>query len=85
MGWFEIQCTDGTHRLSLAEIKDLITKKAIPVSRIAITEEEISDRSKTDQLSKLITCLQILWFVIQLTGEQYSISQPQTWGSLLSE
>jgi hypothetical protein len=80
MGWFEIQCTDGTHRLSLIEIKDLITKKAIPVSRIAITEEEISDRSKTDQLSKLITCLQI-----QLTGEQYSISQPQTWGSLLSE
>jgi len=41
MGWFEIQCTDGTHRLSLIEIKDLITKKAIPVSRIAITEEEI--------------------------------------------
>jgi hypothetical protein len=85
MGWFEIQCTDGTHRLSLTEIKDLITKKAIPVSRIAITEEEIFDRSKTDQLSKLITCLQILWFVTQLTGEQYSISQPQTWSSLLSE
>ncbi|KAN0076528.1 hypothetical protein V8E54_006670 [Elaphomyces granulatus] len=35
---------------------------------IAITEEEISDRSKTDQLSKLITCLQILWFAIQLIG-----------------
>jgi hypothetical protein len=38
------------------------------VSSIAITEEEISDRSKTDQLSKLITCLQILWFIIQLIG-----------------
>jgi hypothetical protein len=68
MGGFEMQCTDGTHRLSLAEIKDLIAKKAIPVSSIAITEEEISDRSKTDQLSKLITCVQILWFVIQLAG-----------------
>jgi hypothetical protein len=67
MGGFEMQCTDGNHRLSLAEIKDLITKRAIPVSSIAITEEEISDRSKTDQLSKLITCLQILWFIIQLT------------------
>jgi len=63
-----MQCTDGTHRLSLTEIIDLITKKAIPVSSIAITEEEISDRSKTDQLSKLITCVQILWFVIQLAG-----------------
>jgi hypothetical protein len=68
IGGFEIQCTDGTHRLSLAEIKDLITKNAIPVSSIAITEEEISDRGKTDQLSKLIACLQILWFAIQLTG-----------------
>jgi hypothetical protein len=68
MGGFEMRCTDGTHRLSPAEIKDLITKKAIPVSSIAITEEEISDRSKTDQLSKLITCLQILWFAIQLIG-----------------
>jgi len=38
------------------------------VSSIAITEEEISGRSKTDQLSKLITCVQILWFIIQLTG-----------------
>ncbi|KAN0076542.1 hypothetical protein V8E54_006684 [Elaphomyces granulatus] len=68
MGGFELQCTDGTHRLSFAEIKDLITKKAIPVSSIAIAEEEISDRSKTDRLSKLIACLQILWFVIQLIG-----------------
>jgi hypothetical protein len=68
MGGFELQCTDGTHRLSLAEIKDLITREAIPVSSIAITEEEISDRSKTDRLSKLIACLQILWFVIQLIG-----------------
>jgi hypothetical protein len=38
------------------------------VSCIAITKEEISGRSKTDQLSKLITCVQILWFIIQLTG-----------------
>jgi hypothetical protein len=68
MGGFELQCTDGTHRLSLAEVKDLITREAIPVSSIAITEEEISDRSKTDRLSKLIACLQILWFVIQLIG-----------------
>jgi hypothetical protein len=68
MGGFEMQCTDANHRLSLDEIKDLITRKVIPVSSIAITEEEISGRSKTDQLSKLITCLQILWFVIQLTG-----------------
>ena len=68
MGGFEIQCTDGNHRLSLDEIKHLITKKAISVSSIAITEDEISDRSKTDRLSKLITCLQILWFVIQLIG-----------------
>jgi len=68
MGGFEMQFTDGTHRLSLDEIKDLINKKAIPVSSIAITEEEISGRSKTDQLSKLITCVQILWFIIQLTG-----------------
>ncbi|KAN0076549.1 hypothetical protein V8E54_006691 [Elaphomyces granulatus] len=68
MGGFELQCTDGTHRLNLTEIKDLITNKAIPVSSITITEEEISDRSKTDQLSKLITCLQMLWFVIQLIG-----------------
>jgi hypothetical protein len=34
MGGFEMQCTDGTHRLSLSEIKDLIAKKAIPVSSI---------------------------------------------------
>jgi hypothetical protein len=68
MGGFEMQCTDGTHRLNLAEIKDLIAREVIPVSSIAITEEEISDRSKTDQLSKLITCLQILWFIIQLAG-----------------
>jgi hypothetical protein len=40
MGGFEIQ---GNHRLSLNEIKDLITNKAISVS---ITEEEISDRIK---------------------------------------
>jgi hypothetical protein len=57
MGRFEMQFTDGTHRLSLTEIIDLITEKAIPVSSIAVTEEEISDRSKTDQLSKLIACL----------------------------
>jgi hypothetical protein len=38
------------------------------VSSIAIAEEEISDRSKTDRLSKLIACLQILWFAIQLIG-----------------
>ena len=63
-----MQCTDGIHRLNLDEIKDLITRKVIPVSSIAITEEEISGRSKTDQLSKLITCLQILWFIIQLIG-----------------
>jgi len=68
MGGFEMQCTDGTHRLSLAEIKDLITREAIPASSIAITEEEIWDRSKTDRLSKLIACLQILWFAIQLIG-----------------
>ncbi|KAN0076531.1 hypothetical protein V8E54_006673 [Elaphomyces granulatus] len=68
MGGLEMQCTDGTHRLSFTELKDLITKKAIPASSIAITEEEISDRSKTDRLSKLIACLQIPWFVIQLTG-----------------
>jgi hypothetical protein len=68
MGGFELQCSDGNHRLSLAEIKDLITREAIPVSSIAITEEEISDRSKTDRLSKLIACLQILWFAIQLIG-----------------
>ncbi|KAN0076546.1 hypothetical protein V8E54_006688 [Elaphomyces granulatus] len=68
MGGFELQSIYGTHRLSFAEIKDLITKKAIPVSSIAIAEEEISDRSKTDPLSKLIACLQILWFVIQLIG-----------------
>src|ERR1700740_297284 len=67
-GGFEMQCTDGNHRLSLTEIKDLITREVIPVSSIAITEEEISGRSKTDQLSKLITCLQILWFIIQLIG-----------------
>ncbi|KAN0076544.1 hypothetical protein V8E54_006686 [Elaphomyces granulatus] len=59
MGGFELQCTDGTHRLK---------SKVIPVSSIAIAEEEISDRSKTDRLSKLIACLQILWFVIQLMG-----------------
>jgi hypothetical protein len=68
MGGFEMQCIDGTHRLDLTEVKDLITKEAIPVSSIAITKEEISNRSKTDQLSKLITCLQILWFAIQLIG-----------------
>ncbi|KAN0076468.1 hypothetical protein V8E54_006610 [Elaphomyces granulatus] len=68
MGGFEIQCTDANHRLNLNEIKDLITRKVIPASSIAITEEEISGRSKTDQLSKLITCVQILWFIIQLTG-----------------
>ncbi|KAN0070178.1 hypothetical protein V8E54_011759 [Elaphomyces granulatus] len=68
MGGFELQCTDGTHRLSPAKIKDLITREAIPVSSIAITEEEISDRSKADRLSKLIACLQILWFAIQLIG-----------------
>ena len=68
MGGFEIQCTDGNHRLSLDELKHLITKKTISMSSIAITEDEISDRSKTDWLSKLITCLQILWFVIQLIG-----------------
>jgi hypothetical protein len=55
MGGFEMQFTDGIHRLSLDEIKDLIIKKAIPMSSITITEEEISGRSKTDQLSKLIT------------------------------
>jgi len=68
MGGFEIQCTDGNHRLSLDEIKDLITNRAVSVSSFAIAEEEIFDRSKTDGLSKLITCLQILWFVIQLAG-----------------
>ncbi|KAN0072100.1 hypothetical protein V8E54_009829 [Elaphomyces granulatus] len=68
MGGFEIQCTDATHRLRIAEIKYLITSGALPVSSIAVTEEEISDRSKTDRLSRLITCLQILWFVVQLTG-----------------
>ncbi|KAN0076365.1 hypothetical protein V8E54_006507 [Elaphomyces granulatus] len=68
IGGFEMQCTDGNHRLDLSEINDLITRKVIPVSSIAITEEEISGRSKTDQLSKLITCLQILWFIIQLAG-----------------
>jgi len=68
MGGFEIQCTDGIHRLDVTDIKHLITQNAISVSSIAITEEEISARSKTDQLSKLITCLQILWFVIQLIG-----------------
>jgi len=68
IGGFEMQCTDGTHRLNLDEIEDLITRKVIPVSSIAITEEEISGRSKTNQLSKLITCVQVLWFIIQLTG-----------------
>jgi hypothetical protein len=68
MGGFEIQCTDGTHRLDATEVADLITNNTIPISSIAITEEEISDRSKTDQLSRLIACLQIMWFVIQLTG-----------------
>ncbi|KAN0076495.1 hypothetical protein V8E54_006637 [Elaphomyces granulatus] len=68
MGGFEMQCTDANHRLNLKEIKDLITREVIPVSSIAITEEEISNRSKTDQLSKLITCVQILWFIIQLAG-----------------
>ena len=68
MGGFEIQCTDGNHRLSLDEIKYLIANKTISVSSIAITEDEILDRSKTDWVSKLITCIQILWFVIQLIG-----------------
>jgi hypothetical protein len=68
MGGFEMQCIDSNHRLSLTEIKDLITNNAIPVSSIAITKEEISDRSKTDLLSKLIACPRILWFIIQLTG-----------------
>ncbi|KAN0072086.1 hypothetical protein V8E54_009815 [Elaphomyces granulatus] len=68
MGGFEIQCTDDIHRLDVADIKHLITQNAISLSSIAITEEEISARSKTDRLSKLITCLQILWFVIQLIG-----------------
>ena len=68
MGGFEIQCTDGIRRLDITDIKHLIAQNAISVSSIAITEEEISARSKTDQLSKLITCLQILWFVIQLIG-----------------
>ena len=68
MGGFEIQCTDGIHRLDVTDIKHLIAQNAISVSSIAITKEEISARSKTDQLSKLITCLQILWFVIQLIG-----------------
>ena len=68
IGGFEMQCTDANHRLNMDEIKDLITRKVIPVSSIAITEEEISGRTKTDQLSKLITCVQILWFIIQLIG-----------------
>jgi hypothetical protein len=68
MGGFEIQCTDGIHRLNIADIEHLIARNAISVSSIAITEEEISARSKTDRLGKLITCVQILWFVIQLIG-----------------
>jgi hypothetical protein len=68
MGGFEMQCTDGTYRINLRKMKDLITRKVIPVSSIAITEEEIAGRTKTDQLSKLITCVQILWFIIQLAG-----------------
>ena len=68
MGGFEIQCTDGIRRLDVTDIKNLIARNAISVSSIAITKEEISARSKTDQLSKLITCVQILWFVIQLIG-----------------
>jgi hypothetical protein len=69
MGGFEIQCTDGIRRLDVTDIEHLIAQNAISVSSIAITEEEISARSnKTDRLSKLIICLQILWFVIQLIG-----------------
>jgi hypothetical protein len=69
MGGFEMQCTDDIiHRLNLSEIKRLIKKETIQVSSIDISEEEISDRTKTGQLGKLITCLQILWFVIQLIG-----------------
>jgi len=74
MGGFEMQFTDGNHRLNFSEIKDLITRKVILASSIAITEEEISGQSKTDQLSKLITCVQILWFA--LPSQQFQSDEP---------
>ncbi|KAN0072090.1 hypothetical protein V8E54_009819 [Elaphomyces granulatus] len=58
----------GIYRLDVIDIERLVARNAISVSSIAITEKVISARSKTDRLSKLITCLQILWFVIQLIG-----------------
>ena len=48
--------------LTLEMLRELVKDKSF---EICITEEEISDRSKGDGLSKLIFMLQTSWFIIQ--------------------
>ena len=49
--------------LTLEMLSELVKD---PSFKIQLTEDEISDRSKGDGLSKLIFVLQISWFVVQL-------------------
>jgi hypothetical protein len=64
IGGFEVECTDGSHRLNAIEFDKLVTKGDIP--KLTITEPDITDKSKSDWLSKSIACVQVLWLALQL-------------------
>ena len=71
MGGYKIKSADGTlYSFSGDEIAHLVKRKVIEVPKIDI--EDVRDRSKTDNLSKLLACAQGAWFLFQVIGRAVS-------------
>ena len=59
---------DGQERVTILNLETLEKLVKDPEFEIRITEDEITDRSKGDALSKLIFILQSTWFILQCLG-----------------
>jgi hypothetical protein len=66
-GGFVLQLLDfDPIPVSAKQLEYLVRQKIVPVP--GITKNEIIDKSKADEISRIITCFQAGWLVLQLLG-----------------
>ena len=67
MGGYKVKTADGTlYCFSGAELAHLARLKIIEVPKIDV--EDIKDRSKSNNVSKFLACIQSAWFILQAIG-----------------
>ena len=57
--------------LDAAQVHYLVVNKYVPYSEVAIDEELIKERNKVDTLVRLITVLQISWYLVGAIGRAF--------------